>query len=386
MDALRRAVAAERVAHAYLFHGPDGAGKRAAALALGRALLCERRGSPGVPDDDGCGRCLACTKAGRLVHPDLHVLFPRPSDADAADVAVRVRRLAEEPYAAVDYRRLPTLDGKKGSNKQAFYSVGLVNDDLRRVLSLRPAEGRKIVAVVTDAEAMRAEAANAFLKLLEEPRPHVVLVLTAERPDRVLPTILSRCQRVRFDPLAPEDVEAALVSRAAVASDRAALVARLSDGSYTRALSLLEGEDLQALRERALGFTRACFAMKPDAMPALIEQAAALGREPLKGLLSQMLSWVRDLVLVRAAGAGAPLVNVDQAEAIRRFVDGLPNARLETMAEAVEEAASMLDRNVHSGLLMTSLAFALHDAMHGRMRAALVTPLTEPVVPSPLFA
>ena len=379
MDVLRRAVAAERVAHAYLFHGPDGTGKRAAALALGRALLCERRGTEGAPADDACGRCLACTRSARLVHPDLHVLFPRPSDADPADVVARIRRLAEEPYAAVDYRRLPTLDGKKGSNKQAIYNVALVNEELRRALSLRPVEGRRIVAVVTDAEAMRAEAANAFLKLLEEPRPHVVLVLTAERPDRVLPTILSRCQRVRFDPLGPEDVEGALVARAGVPADRAALVARLSDGSYTRALSLLEGEDLQALRERALAFARAAYAMKPDEMPLLVEQAAALGREPLKGLLVQLLGWVRDLVLVRAAGDAAPLVNVDQAEAIRRFVAGLPGARLDEMAVAVEEAAAMLDRNVHAGLLLTTLGFALHDAMHGRPRSSLVAPLTEPV-------
>src|SRR5690606_24446621 len=120
--------------------------------------------------------------------------------------------------------------------------------------------------------------------LLEEPRPHVVLVLTTERPELVLPTILSRCQRVRFDPLPPEAVERALVARSGVAEDRAALVARLSDGSYTRALSLLEGEDLQALRERALAFARAAYALKPEEMPLLVEQAAALGREPLKGL------------------------------------------------------------------------------------------------------
>src|SRR5690606_18859085 len=141
-------------------HGPDGAGKRAVALALGPALLCDRRGTPGAPDDDACGRCLACTKAARLVHPDLHVLYPRPADAAPADLGARLRRLAEEPYAAVDYRRLPSLDGKKGSNKQAFYSVALVNDELRRALALRPVEGRRIVAVITDAEAMRPEAAN----------------------------------------------------------------------------------------------------------------------------------------------------------------------------------------------------------------------------------
>lgn len=375
VEALRHAVEGARVAQAYLFHGPDGTGKRAAALALAQALLCERRGTPGAPAGDACGRCLACTRAARLVHPDLHVLFPRPKDAEQADLNARLARLAAEPYAAVDYRRLPTLDGKKGTNKQAIYTVALVNQDLRRALALHPVEGRATVAVLTDAEAMRAEAANAFLKLLEEPRPHVTLVLTAERPEQVLPTILSRCQRVRFDPLPPEAVEAALVERAGVPSGQASLVARMADGSYTRALALLDGEDLQALRERALRFVRAAYALRAAEMPAIVEEMAGLGREPLKGLFAQLLGWVRDLLVARAVGAGATLVNVDQAEAVHRFVAGVPAARLDEMAGVVEEAAGLLERNAHAGLLLTTLAHALHDAMHGRPRPRLYTPL-----------
>ncbi len=378
LDALRRVLASDRVAHAYLFHGPDGTGKRAAALAFAQALQCERRGTPGGAPDEACGRCLPCTKVARLIHPDVHVYLPRPSDADAGDLAERVARLAEEPYAAVDYRRRPSLDdAKKGSNKQSAYSIALVNEEVRRALAFRPVEGRRVVAVLTDAEAMRDQAANAFLKLLEEPAAAAVLILTAERADGVLPTVLSRCQRVRFDPLPPEAVEVALAERIGVEAGRAAFVARLADGSYTRALALLESEDLAAQRALAVDFLRAAFTGQPARLAALVEQAAGLGREPLKGFLGLLLNWVRDLVLAREMGADAPLVNVDQAEAVRRFVAHLPDARLGAMAVLVEQAADLLERNVHTGLTLTVLAHALQDAMHGRPRDRLFAPLAE---------
>ncbi len=375
--ALRAAVGGERVAQAYLFHGPDGAGKRAAALALAQTLLCERRGADGVSTDDACGTCSSCSRASRLIHPDLHFLFPRPKDTEPSDIAARLAMLAEDPYRAVDYRRLPSLDtGRAGRNKQAIYNKELINEDLRRALSLRPVEGGVTVAVLTDADAMNDVAANSFLRLLEEPRPHVKLVLTVERPDSLLPTILSRCQRARFDPLSPEQIEEALVQRAGAEQGRAAVVARLADGSYTRAQAILEGEDLQDLRERALEFVRAAYTLRPSDVPAVIESTAAMGREPLKGLLSQLSGWVRDLVLARSMGSEAPLVNVDQAEPIRKFLERAPAARLGEMAQHVEEASEMLERNVHAVLLLSTLAHALHDAMLGRPRPHLHAPLT----------
>ena len=185
VETLQRAVASRRVAHAYLFYGPDGVGKRAAALAFAQTLQCEQGG------DDACGACRACDKVSRLIHPDVHVLLPHPSDADPADIAERLRRLAEHPYAAVDFVRRPSLkDATAASNKQAFYAVGRINAELRQSMSFRPMEGRYKVVIMTDADLMRIEAANAFLKLLEEPGPQTVFILTTSRPDRLLPTIL----------------------------------------------------------------------------------------------------------------------------------------------------------------------------------------------------
>src|SRR5688572_9558913 len=144
--ALRPAVGGGRVAQAYLVHGPAGAGKRAAALALAQALRCERRGGGGAPADDACGECHSCTRVARMVHPDLHFLFPRTSEADPHDVAPRLALLADDPYTAVDYRRLPSLDAKRGRNLKPSYPVALVRE-LRGALALRSVENGAVVAV-----------------------------------------------------------------------------------------------------------------------------------------------------------------------------------------------------------------------------------------------
>jgi hypothetical protein len=107
-----------------------------------------------------------------------------------------------------------------------------------------------------------------------------------------------------------------------------------------------------------------------------VEATASLGREPLKGFLAQLLSWVRDLVLARTLGPGAPVVNVDRADALGEILERAPRARLDLMARHVEDAAEMLERNVHSGLLISTLAFSLHDALAGRPRERLSAPLT----------
>ncbi|RMF60029.1 MAG: DNA polymerase III subunit delta' [Bacteroidetes bacterium] len=372
VTALQRAVDEGRVAHAYLFHGPDGVGKRAVALAFAQALQCEREGAR------PCGQCGPCEKVRRLIHPDVHVLFPQPGDADTDDVAARLARLAENPYAAVDFVRRPALDDPtKTSNKQALYTVARINEDLRRAMSFKPVEGRYKVAILTDVERMRVEAANAFLKLLEEPGPQTVFVLTTGRPDLLLPTIVSRCQRLRFDVLEPEAIAQALAERAGREGGEAQLLARMAGGSFTRALDLAENEVLLEDRAFVLAFFRHAYTRRIDPLADLVEQAARMSRERFKGVLALMLGWIRDLVLYRTLGPEAPLVNVDQQDAIARFCTNVPGADLEAMIGLVEEAIDLVERNVHLTLVATTLALALGRAMHGMPEERLYRPLTE---------
>lgn len=191
---IKRALASGRVAHAYLFWGPDGVGKEAVALATASVLFCGEDGAraSGVP----CGVCPACKKTEAGVHPDLHSL----GGGEKATSVEEVRKLQE----ALSF--------------QAYE------------------KGRKVV-IIREASRMSPAAANALLKTIEEPPPETFLFLLAEHQSRLLPTLVSRCQPVRFDPLSEEDVELVLV-RSGVEADAAGKLAALSGGSPGTALAL----------------------------------------------------------------------------------------------------------------------------------------------------
>ncbi len=369
LETLHRAVAGGRVAHAYLFHGPDGTGKRAVGLYFARMLLCEG------PGPAPCDACSACKRVLRLIHPDVHVLFPHPTDVSEAEVGERRALLAQNPYALIDFVRRPSLaDPTKTSNKQAHYTIARVHDELHRPMSFRPVEGRYKVALVTDADAMRVEAANAFLKLLEEPTPQTVFILTTTRPDRLLPTIASRCQKLRFDLLDDDAIAEALVETEGVDPAQAGLVARMADGSFARAAELAGGSDLAEQREEVVAFLRSVF-RGGDAATRAAEGWAALGREQAKARLRLLVRWVRDLVLYAHMGEAAPLVNIDQRESIARFSRNLPHADLAAMVGHLEEALELAERNVNATLVFHVLTARLAGAMRGAPPAPLFVPL-----------
>ena len=372
LNALRRTISADRIAHAWLFYGPAGAGKRAAAIEYGKALLCDQGG------EEACGVCSPCVQVGRMVHPDLHFLMPHPSDADPADVAERIRRVGQNPYAAVDFVRRPFLDDpSRSSNKQAIYTVARVQEEMCRAMSFQAVQGGYKVAIVSDADALRMDAANMFLKMLEEPPPKTVFILATSRPDRMLPTILSRCRRLRFDPLLPEAIEQALVEREGVDPAFAATLARMADGSYTAGLDLAQNEDVRALRELVLDFARASYSRDVGKITDIAEQIGRFGRDRTGYALELLLRWIRDLMLYRTLGEAAPLVNVDQAKAIADFVAALPRADIEAMTSIIEQAIVLVRSNVHVLLTLTVLAGALGDAMRGPHAGSLYMPLSD---------
>ena len=378
-DVLRRAVAAGRVAHAYLFHGPDGVGKRAVALEFAQALLCESASG------NACGQCIACQKVARGVHPDLHVLMPQPKDAASDEVVRRLSMLFEDPYATVDFARRPVLDDpNRSSNKQAGYHIERVHEQLHRTFSFKPVEGAWKIGIVTDAHLFGGRSANAFLKLLEEPSPRTVFVMTTSRVDHILPTILSRCQRVAFAPLPPEEISARLQEVADLAPKDANIVARMADGSFSRATELAANESLLLMRQAVVELFRAIWAYDRRGQPSdhdllidLIAQHAALGRERVKNLFRLILSWLGDITVYRASGETSLLVNIDQAEEVTKFADAVPDADVGAMVGLVEEAFELATRNVNLNLLLTRLYNEMRRAMRGEVTDRLYVPLVE---------
>jgi len=363
---LRRAIESDRVAHAYLFHGPDGIGKRAAAVEMACTLLCTRQ--EGV----ACGECTGCIGTRKLQHPDVHVLVPQPSDVMPEDVGVYIQTLAKNPYATVNFSR-----GGKASGKQARYSIDRIRRDLQQVLSLRPRAGGYRVVVMIQADTMNEPAANAFLKLLEEPGDRTVLMLTTSRVDQLLPTIISRCQRVRFVPLAEETIAEALEHRESLKPNDARLYARMAGGSYSTALGLALNETFQQDRETARTFLQLAHARNAKMQVAQIEELARGGREYVKGVLEHVLVWIRDLLLWHVLRNDAVITNIDQRDFIADFSHRLRYEVMGAMADLVDEGRVRAATEIYLKALLLTLSHALGHVMQGGRVESLYMPLTQ---------
>lgn len=309
---LARMVQTGRLPGSMLFTGRAGVGKFRAALTLAQALNC-REG-----DGDACGQCGSCSRIERDQHPDVRVLRP---------------------------------EGKGGQLKA---------DGVREVISeipFRPFEGKRRVVIVSDAERMNPTTANTLLKTLEEPPPWATLVLVTSNSAAILPTILSRCQILRFSPLAPDELRTMLVERHGIETQRAVLLAAVSGGGLTRALEL-DSEPLTELRAEALRI--AGVAGTGGRERELVPWADALSKETrLNLLLDLVLSILRD---VTAKHAGAPLLHCDLEPQIEALSVLAPLSVWVSSYGLAEEALTDLrDRYLNKRITMSRLLTALNE-------------------------
>ena len=267
---LQATLAHGTVHHAWLLTGPSGVGKELAALGMAQALVCP------VAPMAGCGKCPACTRVCHFHHPDVLWLMPE-------EEAVR-RKLA----ARSDFDHVPSREIRV--------------DQVRRLqerLALRPLEATRKVVLLLPAEAMNPQAQNAFLKTLEEPPADTVLLLVTAAPDRLLPTLRSRCIRVAFGPLPHAFVREEVQRRLEVTPEVAEAVASLADGSLERALAL----DAEHLSDRRGRIERFEGVTGSDLRTVLrFADEAGSSREDAEATLALLTVWVRDVAVARAGG------------------------------------------------------------------------------------
>ena len=315
---LARAAAAGTLPQSILLHGPEGVGKERIGLWLAQCLVCER-----LTVDGPCGECKPCRLVDRLEHPDVHWFFPLPRpDGVSAD---KLRdRLEDLRSAELQLRR--ERPGHVPAYEKAPAHFLAAVQRIHQLAGVRPAMGRRKVFVVGDAELMvpqesSPEAANAFLKLLEEPADDTTVVVTSSQPGALLPTILSRVLAMRVAPIPADAVRDFLVEEMGVATEEAERLAGLAGGAIGRALRLLEeGEGL--MKARAAGWELLLAALSRGAVPRLTAANAQKGFGS-RGLFTEELDalgeWLRDLLAV-AAGADEEVADPEARQILRRAV------------------------------------------------------------------
>jgi len=325
LSLLSRAMARDSMPPAMLMAGPAGVGKRLTAVAVAQAINCLQPVSTTEFERDACGECTSCRRIARGVHPDVIVVEP----------------------------------GDSGSIK-----IEQLRDVIDRS-QYRPFEGRRRVVIIDEADAAGADAQSALLKTLEEPPSASVFILVSSVPDALLPTVLSRCPRLRFGPLTPAEVAGALVKEHSYSETEARAAAADADGSIGQALQS-QSDDLTEARDaarrvleetarntdpvRRIGLARDLTEGKGT--PAEERNRLAVRLRSLGALL-------RDVGIIASLGDRAMLANADLERQLEKLSDSYDAGRSVRAYAAVDRALTALDRNASPKLVADWLLLEL---------------------------
>lgn len=280
-----------RIPHAQLFCGPEGAGKLPLALAYAKYLCCTNPGPEGA-----CGTCPSCVKWNKLVHPDVHFMFPIVKSAKGKkevcdDYLADWRHLLmNNPYFALPH----WLAAMGAENGQALI-YARESDEITRKLSLKSVEGGYKITIIWLPEKMHEACANKLLKLLEEPPEKTLFLLVSEMPEQLLSTILSRTQRFSVPRIAEADIALALRDKYAVQSADADAIAHMANGSFVKALETISlNEENQLFFDLFVSLMRLAWQRKIRELKQWSEQVAGLGRERQKNFLDYCQRMIRE--------------------------------------------------------------------------------------------
>lgn len=340
-------ITGQRLPQALLFIGPPGTGRKEAALRYAQALNCRTEAGE-IP----CGECLSCRKIASGIHPDVEIV-------GKTGQTLKIETLRE-------------IQGKA---------------------ALKPLEARAKVYILAGAQSMTEEAANSFLKIMEEPPAGVVFILIAESLTGLLPTVVSRCQMVSFSPLREEFILEQLMEDPALSAERARKIAALSAGSLERARELLENEEEVAFRDEVLGAadrfrSASLYEMielagrwareekeekkKAESDKAGREEEASSGvrnedkRTAMNEVVELLLTWFRDILILEEGAEEALVLNQDRLPILRKWQGILTKVRLQEILEDLLEARRQIRRNANARLIFQSLFARINDKMNIR--------------------
>ncbi len=313
VDMLKKHVVNGTTRHAYLFCGPPGLGRRTLALRFAQALNCTTPIEAGIP----CGQCRDCKQIEAMQHADLTII-----QAESEGGTMKVDQIREA----------------------------------RRTLTLKPYQSKYRVSIFLRFQEANDSASNALLKTLEEAPSYAVLILTADNPEQLLPTIISRCEVLRLRPLSIAEVKRDLESRG-VESERARLIAHISSGRPGYARQLVENDVLLDKREERLNDL---LALLPASRVEKFSYADKLSKDKdsMRQAILFWLSYWRD-VMLRTAQAESPLVNIDRNMEIEDLASRMDLSSARLVVSGLENALEKMDRNVNSRMLAEVLLLDL---------------------------
>lgn len=347
-ERLIQEVSEGRIPHAQLFCGSEGVGAFPLALAYARYISCSNPGPT-----DACGVCPSCVKLNKLVHPDIHFVFPVVKNAKRKrelcdDYIVEWRQLVlSNPYFNLNH----WLNEIEAENSQAII-YAKESDEITKKLSLKSSEGGFKITIVWLPEKMHPVCANKLLKLLEEPPQKTIFLLVSEVPEIILPTILSRTQRINIRKIDEACIAETLRSRYGTLEADSLAIAHLANGNFIKALEAIHlNEENQLFFDLFVSLMRLSYQRKIREMKLWSEQVAGMGREKQKNFLGYCQRMIRENFIYNLHQQELTYMTISEQNFATRFAPFINERNIMGLMDELSEAQQHIEQNVNAKMV-----------------------------------
>lgn len=354
-ESLIKAVNGNRLPHALLFHGPQGCGKLAMALALAQYVNCPHR-----TEVDSCGECPSCIQMQKLVHPDLHFAFPitRSKESITCDnyLAQWRERVLQSPYFDLGQWEQCISQDKKQSMIYANES-----DEIIKKLSVKSYQSEyKIMVIWLPERMMNDVCANKLLKIIEEPPSKTLFILVSDEAEKLLPTITSRTQRFFVPPLLESDLSDALSKESGIAPDELAYLSHVSNGSLTKAMELHHAYESENENHNLfVQVMRYCYARKVKELKMWAETIGMAGKKEQLSFLRYAQKTVRENFIFNLQVSQLNYQSREEAAFSQKFAPFINERNISGFLSELELSERHVEQNVQAKIVFFDLALKI---------------------------
>ncbi|MCD6556964.1 MAG: DNA polymerase III subunit delta [Bacteroidales bacterium] len=352
------AVQQNRVSHALLFSGPEGNGKLSLAIAFAQYLSCENKS-----ENDSCGTCSSCLKYQKLIHPDLHFVFPvikkKASEKPISDTYIKEWR---EFISNSVYHGFEKWLKKMGTENQQAGIFAQESEEIIKKLNLKSYESEYKIMIIWMPEKMNISASNKLLKMIEEPPPKTILILVTEDSEKIIKTILSRTQLINIPKINEQIMYESIKEKYEIEDAKIKEIVRTSDGNYLKAEELILNNENSSEQENFslfAQFMRDAYGLRVTELIEWAEKMAKSGRETQKNFLQYALKLLREnfILNISPENQNKVLFLTDNEKNFSiKFNKFIHKNNIFQLTNEFNEAYNHIERNGYNKLIFLDLA------------------------------